>query len=109
MNLKKKYKLHKDVNESLLKDNGFRRYVFKCYVYKDIIQLIIHIDLEEKHWDYQVYDDDNNIIYIPYYNRDFGTNKVVKSIDKKMNKIFKELEKVKIFVPVKENNNEKNC
>ena len=56
-----------------------------------------------------MYDDDNNIIYIPYYNRDFGTNKVVKSIDRKMNKIFKELEKVKIFVPVKENNNEKNC
>ena len=43
------YRVNKEINETILKSNGFNRYsTYKCYIYKDLIQFVIHINIEEK-------------------------------------------------------------
>jgi len=95
------YRLSKNVSTKLLNRNGFQYGTFKCFIYKDIIQLIIHIDIENRIWEYQVYDVDHGSLYISYYNSD-----VVKTIDKKIRKIMKEFENQKIIVKEREDANE---
>ena len=69
------YRVNKEINETILKSNGFNRYsTYKCYIYKDLIQFVIHINIEEKDWDYQVIDVCNESLYTPYYDREFGKN-----------------------------------
>lgn len=100
------YKVNKNVNTELLNKNGFRYGTFKCYIYKDIIQLIIHIDVENKAWEYQVYDVDHDSLYISYYNREYGKSDVVKAIDKKIKKVMKKMEKQNIIIKEWEDVNE---
>ena len=98
-----KYGLHKNVNDELLRKNGFNRNgTFKCYVYKNIIQLIIKIDIDEQWWDYQIYNVDTQLIYPPYYNRDGGRHLEVEEIDSKVDKIINEFVKVKILQKIGE-------
>lgn len=93
-----KYELHKDVNDELLRKNGFNRNgTYRCYVYKNIIQLIIKIDIDEQCWDYQIYNVDTQLIYPPYYNRDSGKHLEVEEIDSKVDKVIKEFVKAKIL------------
>ena len=73
-----KYKLNPDITESQLKNIGFRHNRYKCWLYKDIIQLIIDIDIPNKWWGY--------------------LDNVVKTIDRKINSIFKEFEKEQLFI-----------
>lgn len=100
------YRLSKNVSTELLNRNGFQYGTFKCFIYKDIIQLIIHIDIENRIWEYQVYDVDHGSLYISYYNSEFGVSDVVKTIDKKISKIMKEFENQKIIVKEREDANE---
>lgn len=80
-----KYKLKKDVTEQTLLKNGFNKSgIFKCFVYKDIVQFIIRIDIEENWWGYQVYDIDTNTFYAPYYDRDCGKHLEVEEMDKRI-------------------------
>ena len=46
-----KYSLNENITEKTLNKNGFKNGTFKCYVYKNIIQLIIRIDTENDWWD----------------------------------------------------------
>ena len=66
----------------------------------------IHIDIENRVWEYQVYDVDHGSLYISYYNSEFGVSDVVKTIDKKIRKIMKEFENQKIIVKEREDANE---
>lgn len=92
------YKVNKSIDENILNKNGFRYGTYKKFIYKDIIQFVVHIDLETHDWDYQVYDINHNSYYMAYYNRQYGKNEVVDIIDKKMNEIITELEKNKILI-----------
>lgn len=92
------YVVSKEVNTELLNKNGFRYGTFKCFIYKDVIQFVVHINLENKEWEYQVYDVDHASLYAPYYNREFGVSDVVKNIDNKIRKIMKEFEKQNIII-----------
>lgn len=92
-----KYKLNSGATKEKLHQNGFKNRTFKCYIYKDLIQLIIRVDVENNTFEYQVDDIDSNSLYTPYYRREYGKNRVVKILDSKINKIFKEMEKQNIF------------
>ena len=93
------YRVNKEINETILKSNGFNRYsTYKCYIYKDLIQFVIHINIEEKGWDYQVIDVCNESLYTPYYDREFGKNSIICELDKKIENIINEMIKSKIFI-----------
>ena len=82
------YQLVADLSNNKLRKNGFS---FGCYrrsVYKNTIEFRLYIDLEEQDVFYQVFDSDHNQLYVPYYNREYGNNKIVKEIDRKINRIF---------------------
>ena len=93
------YRVNKEINEAILKSNGFNRYsTYKCYIYKDLIQFVIHVNIEEKDWDYQVIDVCNESLYTPYYDREFGKNSIICELDKKIENIINEMIKSKIFI-----------
>ena len=93
------YRVNKEIDETILKSNGFNRYsTYTCYIYKDLIQFVIHINIEEKDWDYQVIDVCNESLYTPYYDREFGKNSIICELDKKIENIINEMIKSKIFI-----------
>lgn len=93
------YRVNKEINETILKSNGFNRYsTYMCYIYKNLIQFVIHINIEEKDWDYQVIDVCNESLYTPYYDREFGKNSIICELDKKIDNIINEMSKSKIFI-----------
>ena len=93
------YRVNKEIDEIILKSNGFNRYsTYKCYIYKDLIQFVIHINIEEKDWDNQVIDVCNESLYTPYYDREFGKNIIICELDKKIENIINEMIKSKIFI-----------
>lgn len=91
------YKVNKNIDENLLIKNGFKYGTLKKFIYKDIIQFVVHIDLETYDWDCQVYDTNHNSYYMAYYNRQYGKNEVVGIIDKKISEIMAELERNKLL------------
>ena len=96
------YRLVADLSNNKLRKNGFS---FGCYrrsVYKDTIEFRLYIDLEEQDVFYQVFDSDHNQLYIPYYNREYGNNKIVKEIDRKINRIMKTMVNQKVLKKTKE-------
>lgn len=98
MELAEKYKLNPNVTENLLRVEGFRRGIFKCDIYKNIVQLIVHIDIEEQWWSYQVCNMDSDSLYVPYYDRRYGgRNLIIEEIDEKMRVIFEEMKDKGIF------------
>lgn len=80
-----------------IKHGFYRNGIFKTFVYKDIIQLIIQVDLDEKWWGYQVYNVDTQSLYAPYYDRDCGKHLEVDEIDRNIKKVMKKLVKENIF------------
>lgn len=87
--------------------HGFHRNgIFKVFVYKDIIQFIINVDIDENWWGYQVYNVDTQSLYAPYYVRDCGKNLTVIEIDEEIEKVMKKLVKAKIFKENKHNGKE---
>ena len=52
-----------------------------------------------------MFDSDHNQLYIPYYNREYGNNKIVKEIDRKINRIMKTMVNQKILKKTKEEEN----
>lgn len=99
------YQLVADLSNSKLRKNGFS---FGCYrrnVYKDTIEFRLYIDLEEQDVFYQVFDSDHNQLYVPYYNREYGNNKIVKEIDRKINRIIKTMVNKKVLKKIKEEEN----
>lgn len=103
-----KYELHENVNDEILHKNGFNRNgIFRCYVYKNIIQFIANIDIEEHWWDYQICDVDTQLMHTPliypaYYNRSGGKHLEIDEIDKKVDKIIQEFVNQKILQKVKD-------
>lgn len=97
LKLQDKYKVNKSVTESILKTNGFKNGVHKCYIYKDIIMLFVTIDTNKFLWDYQVHDVNNDTPYAQYYDREYGKNTLIKELDKKIIGIFDEMVKSKIL------------
>ena len=87
------YKPHSNVTKDMLKDNNFK-YIDGCYsyrfsVYKNkketIMWCILYVDIENNSCAINVYDQ-NNFTYPAFYNRTYGgKNKVVESIDRKIN------------------------
>lgn len=99
------YELVADLSNNKLRKNGF---AFGCYrrsVYKDTIEFRLYIDIEEQDVFYQVFDSNHNQLYIPYYNREYGNNKIVKEIDRKINHIMKTMVNQKILKKTKEEEN----
>ena len=93
------YRVNKEIDETILKSNGFNRYsTYKCYIYKDLIQFVIHVNIEEKDLYYQVIDVCNESLYTPYYDREFGKNSIICELDKKIENIINEMIKSKIFI-----------
>lgn len=99
------YQLVADLSNNKLRKNGFS---FGCYrrsVYKNTIEFRLYIDLEEQDVFYQVFDSDHNQLYVPYYNREYGNNKIVKEIDRKINRIMNTMVNQKILKKTKEEEN----
>lgn len=92
------YEVNKKATEDILKNNGFNRNgIFKCFVYKDILQLIVKVDVENLWWDYQVFNTNAQLIYPPYYNKDSGVHREVEEVEIKIKEIIKHLLKAKIL------------
>ena len=91
-NLKKLYKLNNNITASQLFQAGFRYNKYVRNVYGKEIQLIITIDLEDMDWTYEVYHSGSKTRYYPWYNREYGSNKVVDKLD---NRVIEEMEKMR--------------
>lgn len=89
--IKNKYKLKEGLTNTILKENGFRNGKYRVNLYKNLIYLIISVDLTDNWWTYQVCNEDCSTLYMPYYNRLYGHNDLVKKLDRKIRKIFNEM------------------
>ena len=88
-----KYKPHSNVTKDILKDNNFK-YIDGCYSYrfpvykhkKDTIMWCnLYVDVDNNLCNINVYDNNNNT-YPAFHNRTYGgKNKVVESIDRRIN------------------------
>ena len=72
--------------------NNFEGCTYETWIYKKIIRLVIHVDLEDNWCDYQVVNASDGELYAPYYNRQYGKNKVVEELDVRIAKEFKKLQ-----------------
>ena len=108
----KQYKLNPLVTKNILKKFGFHydyrnnHYVYTESLYKDIITLQVSIDEEQSWISYTVMDNDHECIYAPYYNTEFGKNKLINKFDKNIKKILKRMENNKIITNVEDDENE---
>lgn len=98
-----KYKLNVDTTEDNLRNEGFRHGIFRCYVFKHIVQLVVYVDIGEKWWSYQVQNTDSNTLFVPYYDRLYGVNDIVKEIDRKVESILLEMSKKNILIEIESN------
>lgn len=89
--IKNKYKLQEGLTNSVLKEYGFRNGKYRTNLYKDLIYLVVFVDLADNWWTYQVCNEDCNTLYIPYYNRLYGNNELVKKLDRKITTTFNEM------------------
>lgn len=109
----KEYKLQKDLTIAKLKANKFsfkelNTYILTVplYFYKSnhkkyaTVQMSICVNLDESNYEFEVIDENNNM-YTPYYNREYGHSKLNKILDKKIIQEFKFLEKQGIMREVK--------
>lgn len=99
----KKLQLNKTVTRDNLKQCGFKGTAYRCFVFKDEIELRLYVDLNDFSWYYQIINTSDGKLYPGYYERDFGRSDVVKKIDKKLENILKEMIKQNIFVKKKKN------
>lgn len=99
------YKPHSDVTKETLKENNFKcidgcySYRFSVYKYKKepIMWCNLYVDIDSNMCSVSVYDQ-NNITYPAFFNRTYGgKNKVVESIDRKINSQLGILVKNKIL------------
>ena len=67
------------------------------YIYKDILQLIIIIDVETHKWWYQVYNTSTDTFYPAYYNRTYGVDLMFVEVVDNIEKIMKKLVRANIF------------
>lgn len=101
------YKLNKNVTEKELYNSGFRNGKYQCFIYKELIKLVVHIDLEEKWWSYSVVDDATKELYPAYYNTNFGENEVVKTINYRIKRILNQMVEEHILVHNRKNKKKK--
>ena len=93
-----KYALKKNITERKLRAAGFINHKYRCYLFKDIIELQLYIQPEKNMmWMYEIVDDDYDEVYKAYYDRELGRNEVVKEVDRKLDKVFKTFIKYEIF------------
>lgn len=92
-----KLKVNKNITYKDLEAIGFKRGVYKKHIYKDLIDFVLGVNLQNGEWYYQVLDNNTGTMYIPYYNRIYGKNIVVEKLDKEVEKIFSKMRRNKIF------------
>lgn len=80
----KSYKLNKNTNLKQLEKAGFRYTSLHRNIYGKQIQLVLDVDLDENSWNYGVYHIGTKSKYFPYYNREYGINKVNDQLDKRI-------------------------
>lgn len=100
MDIAEKFELIDSVSEYDLKKIGFKNGIYKCFIYKDILQFIIDVEINKEDgnsWEYHIYNADTQSIYAGYYNRDYGIDAHLKEIDQTVNKVMNKLVKAKIF------------
>ena len=99
------YKPNSNVTKDVLKDNnfkyidGFYSYRFPVYKHKKetIMWCNLYVDIENNSCNINVYDQ-NNVTYPAFFNRIYsGKNKVVESIDRRINSQLGILVKNKIL------------
>lgn len=93
-----KYALRKDLTENKLIKFGFHHgKTYRTYVYKDILQLIIEVDLDNGDWWYQVRNTSTDTFYPSYYNRTYGVDFMISDVDNNIEKVMKQLVRAEIF------------
>ena len=100
----KEYKLISEVTIEQLKENNFKYvdgyYSYKFPVYKNkketLLWGFLNINFEEKKCFINVVDSNNNT-YPAYHNREYGENKIIELVDKKINEQINILIKNKII------------
>lgn len=98
-----KYELIPSLTKTDLKNNGFHyNFEYKFYttefnLYRNLFKLVINIDLNESWVGFQVIHTEHNMLYPAYYDREYGTNNIVKQIDRSVRRILKDLEKLNIL------------
>ena len=96
-----RYEVCPNINEKILREEGFKHGTYRCYIYKQSVQLAVYIDIEDNWWSYQIYNADSDSLYAPYYNRAYGLNDVVVKIDDEVKKILNEMVKKNILRKIK--------
>ena len=75
------------------------------YLKEDLI-LQVSVDIEQNWISCIVMDGDHECIYAPYYNTEFGKNKLLNKFNKNIKKILKQLENNKIITKMEDDENE---
>lgn len=97
------YKLNPELTPDMLRKSGFTtENIYRKFVYENMIQFELEVDLDEKKYSYAVNDLCNKQLYIPFYNSYYGgVNKVLNRVEKAVKEAFRGLEKKNILVRVK--------
>lgn len=103
-NLKKLYKLNNNITASQLLQAGFRYNKYIRNVYGKEIQLVITVDLDDMDWTYEVYHIGSKSRYYPWYNREYGVNKLTDKLDSRIIDEMEKLKKAHIFTKRRKRN-----
>ena len=92
-----KQKLNRKLTCEDLQKFGFRNGLLRQHIYKNLIDIVLKIDLDNETWYYQIVDNDTNGLYVNYYNREYGNNELVDQLDKEVEKFFNKIRRNKIL------------
>ena len=92
-----KQKLNRKLTCEDLQKFGFRNGLLRQHIYKNLIDIVLKIDLDNETWYYQIVDNDTNSLYVNYYNREYGNNELVDQLDKEVEKFFNKIRRNKIL------------
>ena len=92
-----KQKINRKLTCEDLQKFGFRNGLLRQHIYKNLIDIVLKIDLDNETWYYQIVDNDTNSLYVNYYNREYGNNELVDQLDKEVEKFFNKIRRNKIL------------
>ena len=92
-----KQKVNRKLTCEDLQKFGFKNGLLRQHIYKNLIDIVLKIDLDNETWYYQIIDNDTNSLYVNYYNREYGNNELVDQLDKEVEKFFNKIRRNKIL------------
>ena len=92
-----KQKLNRKLTCEDLQKFGFKNGLLRQHIYKELIDIVLKIDLDNETWYYQIVDNNTDSLYVNYYNREYGYSELVSKLDVEVDKFFEKIRRNKIL------------